>query len=192
MATDGRLPSNFAKGITELSPADIARSHAPHFLVFLGARERDTAPDKTRRDLRAIDDDDFLIEPAAPSGADEARLSLGLVVFPILRRPTSSSDFIEIGRLDVNDIVLHHESVSGFHAWLLPDESGGFCRLVDKGSRGGTFVDGDKLAPEGARLRSGQNVRFGAVSMAFLDAAAVLDLARTHSHSPNLDDGAQR
>ncbi|WP_133480057.1 FHA domain-containing protein [Cognatilysobacter segetis] len=78
---------------------------------------------------------------------------------------------LRIGRSDDADLVLAHGSVSRSHAELesLPD---GTWRLVDLGSKNGTFVDGARISST-AVARSGW-LRFGDVhcELSMLDALA--------------------
>jgi hypothetical protein len=52
---------------------------------------------------------------------------------------------VTIGRTENNDVVVRHEAVSRFHAFI--QEREGQRLLVDCGSRNGTFLDGRRLDP---------------------------------------------
>lgn len=104
-----------------------------------------------------------------------------MVVFPLRRRATSLHDVVEVGRLDVNDVVLRHPSVAGFHAVMHRGPDGGFCQIADRRTASGTFVDNTRLLPDGDTriLRPGQQVRLGQVSLVMLDVAGVIELIRS-------------
>lgn len=71
-----------------------------------------------------------------------------------------------IGRsLGECDLTLLHSSISLVHAALERDGDG--WRIVDKGSRNGTFVDSARV--ESARLSDGARLRFGEVALFFVD-----------------------
>jgi hypothetical protein len=71
-----------------------------------------------------------------------------------------------IGRsLGECDLTLLHSSISLVHAAIERDGDG--WRIVDKGSRNGTFVDSARV--ESARLSDGARVRIGEVALFFVD-----------------------
>ena len=73
------------------------------------------------------------------------------------------SERISVGRARNNDVVLRHESVSKFHAWLRRDDNDVFY-VADAGSRNGSFVNGEAIeggAP--VALTAGDALRFGNV-----------------------------
>ena len=72
-----------------------------------------------------------------------------------------------IGRsLGECDLTLLHSSISLVHAAI--EREGDGWKVVDKGSRNGTFVDSTRVA-ESARLTEGARLRFGEVAMFFVD-----------------------
>jgi pSer/pThr/pTyr-binding forkhead associated (FHA) protein len=93
----------------------------------------------------------------------------------------SSSAFpfgITIGRTENNDVVLRHEQVSRFHAFVQPQTGGGFA-LVDANSKNGTFVNGQLLTPSkpellGPRARIG----FGGLVVDFYEPQAFIEYLR--------------
>lgn len=104
------------------------------------------------------------------------------LVFPVVRRPESTFDFIAVGRNENNDIVIPDASVSRFHAFFHKTASG--FVLLDAGSAHGTRVDGvavptqrDGGAP--VAVSSGMSVSFGDVRMTFLDAPLLLQILVT-------------
>jgi len=69
-------------------------------------------------------------------------------------------DQVLVGRETTCDVVLNDGSVSRKHARL--EKRGRSWMVVDQGSANGTFVDSQRIAE--TTLRSGQELRFGAVS----------------------------
>jgi hypothetical protein len=77
------------------------------------------------------------------------------------RIPVEEAQF-HIGADPSNDLAIPSDSyVSGQHATVT--QAGGEWTLLDRQSRNGTFVDGQKLpSGQGHRLQSGQSIRIGA------------------------------
>jgi hypothetical protein len=72
-----------------------------------------------------------------------------------------------VGRsLEDCDLTVLHPSISHIHAVI--EKNGNGWKLVDKGSRNGTFLDGARVTDE-AVLVDGARIRFGEVAMFFLD-----------------------
>ena len=65
-----------------------------------------------------------------------------------------------IGRLPECDLVLSHKAVSRDHALILLEDDDYY--LVDRGSRHGTFVNGERT--ERARLHEGDSIHIGSLS----------------------------
>ncbi len=74
---------------------------------------------------------------------------------------------ITIGRRSSNDLVLHHESVSGQHARLHREEVDGVVgyAIEDAGSTNGTRVEGERVRRR--RLTNGDLVHLGDVGLRF-------------------------
>lgn len=106
--------------------------------------------------------------------------STTMYVLPVVKRRASTLAFISIGRLDGNDIAIADDSVSKFHAFI--KEKDGVYTLQDGGSRNGTTVNGERVAPRGdgppTVLASRASVRFGVVHTSFMSAADLLELAK--------------
>ena len=100
------------------------------------------------------------------------------VAVPLRKRPDSTKSFTErisIGRAMNNDVVLRHESISKFHAWIESDESG---RLFasDAGSRNGTFIDGARLTSKvSVHVPFGAELRFAAIAAILCRAETLWD-----------------
>lgn len=113
-------------------------------------------------------------ETAVADPRSRASLVAGpLRVVAIVKAPNSPySDRISIGRARNCDVVLRDPSISKLHAHVRMD--GGQWAMVDLGSHNGTLVRGEKLVPnEPARLKSGDLVTFGSVTVRVVDAAAL-------------------
>jgi hypothetical protein len=70
---------------------------------------------------------------------------------------------VTVGRTRNNDLVLDHSSISRFHGWFEWNKEKRQWRLVDAGSKNGTYLEGVRLAakqpvdlPEEVRLGFGQ------------------------------------
>jgi hypothetical protein len=181
-----------------LDTKEFARRHAPFFFVALGLEVQKTRvpmathryeprppqqrPETTARVAIAA------LEEAASLPAKGASMLRDLRFFPVRRLPTSQFPFVSIGRLEGNDIALGDPTVSKFHAYLKADDDGAFVLLQDGRSQNGTFVDGSAVAQRHVAaptlLVSGQNVRFGSVSLTYLDAASVMRLVQTAVDAP--------
>jgi pSer/pThr/pTyr-binding forkhead associated (FHA) protein len=68
-----------------------------------------------------------------------------------------------IGRLDDNDIIIPHPSLSGHHAEL--STNGQDYTLTDLGSTNGTYVNEERI--EKIKLRTGNTVRFGNIEFTY-------------------------
>ena len=83
------------------------------------------------------------------------------------------SERVTIGRARNSDVVLRHESVSKFHAWLARDEKNNYF-LADASSRNGTARNGMTLqGGDPVRLGNGDLLRFGSVEATYCDAATL-------------------
>jgi transcriptional regulator with PAS, ATPase and Fis domain len=79
--------------------------------------------------------------------------------------PLESGSTYALGRHETADIVLDHPSVSGRHAILTMSDP---PSLVDVGSPGGTYVDGDRLlSHEPVELGVSCTITLGSVSLLF-------------------------
>lgn len=84
-----------------------------------------------------------------------------------------------IGRSPASDLVLAEKNVSGQHAVL--EWNGLVWQLQDLGSRNGTYVDNQRVGPDGRfALQRGQELRFGRESAPWIlrDIAAPVAMAR--------------
>jgi len=92
----------------------------------------------------------------------------GLYSPPIDVRRLAAAYPVTIGRRSGNDLVLHHDSVSGLHAQLEVDESDGrrAWYIRDIGSTNGTRVEGERVYGR-KQLTNGDLVRLGDVGLRF-------------------------
>ncbi|MEU0791648.1 FHA domain-containing protein [Amycolatopsis sp. NPDC005961] len=79
-----------------------------------------------------------------------------------------------VGRAPEADLKLYSDRVSPRHAWLRRDARGTW--VSDAGSRAGTLVNGEALAPRQARLlHDGDRVSFGPITAVYTDVGATGD-----------------
>ncbi len=92
----------------------------------------------------------------------------GFRVCVVRPREPEPGGYIAIGRHRKNDVVVAHESVSKVHAHLR--RYGRSYDLQDQGSRNGTYLDDQRLAPrcKPELVRSGARLRFGSADSLFL------------------------
>lgn len=105
--------------------------------------------------------------------------SPGSVVVPLKKSGRNQFTDVVVGRSASADIRLSDASVSKVHAYLLaPPQGGGPWRLRDAASTNGTYVAGVRLhaGGRGAMLAPTDEIRFGSVDAAFLDAQALAAL----------------
>jgi pSer/pThr/pTyr-binding forkhead associated (FHA) protein len=110
------------------------------------------------------------IEETLPAGRDSPVLETQLEIYPLTKKPGASfPDRITIGRTS-NNIVFPDSSVSRFHAHVRRD--GKEWVVADAGSKNGTWLNGQPLAPRKERaLASRATVRLGDVDLMFYVAA---------------------
>lgn len=90
----------------------------------------------------------------------EARVRTWLA--PVRKRAGANpfEHMVTLGRAPNNDLCLEHPNVSKFHAYLRREGAG--WALVDARSLNGTWVNGERLAPERpVALKDGDEVRLG-------------------------------
>lgn len=109
-------------------------------------------------------------------GPGGSTLDTLFVAIPVRKREGATGVMLDvtIGRTHNNDVVIPHASVSGFHAFVRRDDDGRL-RLVDAGSRNGTFVGKRRAAEKGQGddevLTPLCPVRFGSVTATWVPAS---------------------
>jgi hypothetical protein len=156
-----------------LDDAAFALRHGEAYLLHWGELGASVPADPGRTTVRAGDVDTETLRQQ-PSELD-------VVVFKLRwSENVPYAHFITVGRTAINDVVLPHESISKYHAFLKKD--GERYLLQDAGSTNGTFLDDMRVAStrsgEPMPLRSGARVRFGKVTMTFLAVGDFLRFAR--------------
>jgi ABC-type multidrug transport system ATPase subunit/pSer/pThr/pTyr-binding forkhead associated (FHA) protein len=92
--------------------------------------------------------------PQQPPRGGKARTMIGEAVF-------GSGAIVGIGRTPDNQIVVNHPQVSSKHATLFKEPDGRIF-LMDKGSANGTYVRGQRLAPnQRVEVKDGEKVYIG-------------------------------
>lgn len=120
------------------------------------------------------------IEPGDPGPGDHVQLlsELGRVVHcmvPLV--PPGGSNELTLGRSADNTIVLSDASVSAHHASLVIAEGG--VRLLDRGSKNGTLLNGERVEPEtGTWLQPMDHLDFGRIGAFVCDPRALRALLR--------------
>jgi hypothetical protein len=114
-----------------------------------------------------------IIAPTLSHGGKRSLPSVGEpLAIPVQKGKAASFVLgITFGRTENNDVVLRHEEVSRFHAYVTGG-SGGLA-LIDADSKNGTFVDGTRLVPTRPRLLPDTCLlRFGELGVRYFSAAA--------------------
>jgi pSer/pThr/pTyr-binding forkhead associated (FHA) protein len=93
------------------------------------------------------------------------------LVFEVRKGDHKSNAFatgITVGRTENNDIVIHDNSISRFHAYFQQDPTSSGWMIVDAESRNGTWLDKMRLAPnKPTPLSDTSHVRFGDIEVVF-------------------------
>jgi hypothetical protein len=79
------------------------------------------------------------------------RSDLEAAVHPLKKRPGNPyPDTITVGRAETNDVVLPYDDLSKLHAYFTRSPEGTLL-VADAGSTNGTWLAGEKLAPNASR-----------------------------------------
>jgi pSer/pThr/pTyr-binding forkhead associated (FHA) protein/tetratricopeptide (TPR) repeat protein len=130
------------------------------------------------------DIDETAAVPRAGSNATESHRLVAVntvfagSVFPLRR------DEIIVGRVEDNDLVIEHRSVSRSHAKLVKDGDG--YAIVDLKSANGVLVNGEEV--NRARLKSGDIIELGRVRLRFVPIGETFSLTEDEIQRARLAD----
>ncbi len=115
---------------------------------------------------------------------DTGAFAEGYWVWVLKKRPGNPfADRVSIGRATNCDVVFRLNHVSKLHAHMLIEDQN--ARLVDQGSANGTRVNDVALRPQvECSVTPGDTLRFGAIDLTLLDAAAFYDVLRREIAAP--------
>jgi len=139
-------------------------------------------------DMRIRDGAATTLEPQPAGAAGGQTAPTTFWVMPLKSRDGGSR--VVVGREDESDIALGDQSISTRHAAF--DVDGDVVRLIDLGSKNGTFVSdaliaregsGDPVTLDGPRA----SLRFGSLSVVFFRTPALLEAARMLGFDPGDD-----
>ncbi|MDF1561467.1 MAG: FHA domain-containing protein [Deltaproteobacteria bacterium] len=162
--------SSYRKPAGALSLERFSAEHGEAFLVYFGASSELRAPARSWQATRFDD--------GRKAGAEKQNRSASVQIFPVRYTGRSISDrWVTVGRAArTNDIPIVDESVSASHAVFERGRGGEFL-LRDANSRTGTFVNDEQVGPDDPMtLKSGDSIRFGAVTVVFLQAPEFVQL----------------
>ena len=120
-----------------------------------------------------------IVQPTLTIGGNESKPRSGdPLAIPIVKGKASVFAMgITIGRTENNDVVLRHEEVSRFHAYV--QDAGGALSLVDADSKNGTWVNGLKLLPSKPQpLPATAVIKFGQLQITYYQSDAFIDFLR--------------
>jgi|GEM_PF-1317893 len=159
---DGALePLHRFASEVHLTPNQFAARFGDAFLLVTGATPAATGPFT-------------VLQPETPVLTGE------MMVATLRKTARNPTPFITVGRTPNNDVVLTERSVSKLHAYFLLKD--GVYKLLDAGSRHGTFIDGHPVPARGDGgalvVKPQQTLMFGTYLTTFATAAAVHSLAK--------------
>ena len=140
-----------------------------------------TPADQTARSFKTSFTRDMPVRP----GIGTIRVTPTMLAKPELRaamleKSTRNpyTDRIFVGRTPTNDIIVQHHSVSKSHAFF-ESLAGGQWHITDNGSRNGTMVRGESIAPNVRVSLAGETtIVFGYYPVVFIESAALYSLLR--------------
>lgn len=155
---------DLARAVRSCSRDDFIKRHPGFYLVPLPGARRARAAAGTMPNLPAL-------AKRPTEGADP--IEVERIVLEIAKLPDEDRP-LHVGRTDDNDVIISDPTVSRRHAAFVISQ--GRVEVVDLDSRNGTRVRGIALrAGESQRLGSGDDVRFGSVTLMLADAGAAWD-----------------
>ena len=139
-----------------LNPSGFPRAYPHPWLVWTPPKKHTAEP----------------IETTDVTGADIAFEKGDPLVIEVVKGsvPNAFPFGITIGHSENNDVIVRHEQVSRFHAWL--QDGGGKRSIADAGSKNGTFLNGRRLVPRKAEpLGPEETLCFGKLEVRFFEPA---------------------
>ena len=133
---------------------------------------------------------DYITSVTDPTGTQsEPTVAMSdpwLIVFPVQKRPGGAfRDQIGVGRTRNNDIALPYPRISKYHAYFTRSDDGREYFLADAGSKNGTFLNGERLAPrEPVRVDDGASITFAEAQFRFSSATALYRILSRLSQAP--------
>ena len=98
------------------------------------------------------------------------------LVFEVSKDSSKQNAFpmgVTVGRIATNDVPLDDVSVSRFHAWIQKNAKDWV--LCDADSKNGTFLDGQRLAPnQKLPIKDKSKLKFGEVEVTFFGVEALI------------------
>lgn len=159
-----------ALDVNELDAKQFAMAHGDAFFIVVSSPYPLGGMDELERRIT---------RPRSVQEPDTGEISVG--VFSLRKAPESTHPFISVGRTDDNDIAIHDETVSRFHAFLRWDHTGRWF-LQDAKSKNGTTIDGLPVPRRGegdpVELKPGTIVMFGSVTLHFADVDKLMQMAQ--------------
>lgn len=157
---------DFATDARTLDPARFITRHGQAFLLHYGPLGALHVPRGPAQTIMAED---------VPQGAASGPQA-DFLVFPIRKSDRSRfSQFVTLGRIRTNDIVVPDVSVSKVHAFFTANPDGAMM-VQDAGSSTGTYVDGKTVAAHGTGsavpLTTGTQLRCGGINFTYMDGLA--------------------
>lgn len=159
-------PTDFAEFARHKTREEFA--NACRFLFLLGAGTGGKA------DQSDFADDSTFTKPMGAEPGGKA----GQIVLAVRKVQPMFPSMITVGRTTNNDITLPSPQISKFHAYFRL--TAGRLELADAGSRNGTWVGVQRLAPKAppVPVKSGDRIRFGHFELRLLDAGGCWDQLR--------------
>lgn len=164
------LESDLAAGLMAIS-GQAARSDDLAFATVVG---------DTRQLMRMMNERKQAARRRSSDGnADrvtDAMLEDAYFVCKVDKRSPDNDDFVRVsvGRARNHDIVLRHDSVSKFHAWLDRDP-GGKVFVRDASSKNRTLINGEPTKRERTEVKPGDRITFGSVETVLCSPGALWD-----------------
>lgn len=176
-ATDTPRPiADVAEEMRERGHGDFVEQNGPFYLCF------------NTGEVRSSDGASTTLEPQPEGASNETTAPTIFWVLPL--QPDPSVTRVRVGRSEECEVTLTDQSISTEHAVFEID--GDRVRLLDAGSKNGTFVHDVIVAREGsgeATLLEGTRapLRFGSLSVVFFRLPALIEAARMLGLDPGGD-----